>query len=347
MGAINPQVLITLEDHMRILQENSYAALSKSENLWYKDFVKVIPSMSRKELMFWFLSTAQIRDQGYSGGNLRFDDMVMLETSYENKDSGNGFEMSVNELSDLDGNGVKAAAKWATDMGHMIAYYPQKQTYTLLAAGESTTCYDGQCFFSTAHPYNPYNSAAGTYKNLWTSSDAAPIDTSVSVDIAFNNLLRILGEIQGIKQADGSTPRFLKALKIGGAPKLMPRLAQLTSAKTIAQVAGTASYGAGGSADVEAIVSMMGLGRPVSLPEFAGVDDTSYYILCEWQSQSELGPIVYQNREPYRITYYTGQGGGTGVDAALDRARKLEWHNWGRNVAGFGHPFLLHKVKAT
>lgn len=353
MGALTPQVLISLEDNMRVLTENAYASLSASDSLWYKNLVKVVPSTSRKEIMYWFLSTAQIKDQGLSGGNMRFDDLVMLQTSYENRDSGNGFEIGVNELNDLDGHGVKSAAKWSSDMGHMIAYKPQEQTTTLLLAGESDLGYDGKAFFAKDHPYNPFNTAAGTYGNLFSLAYhadtnptyyAAPIDSSVTVDVAFNNLIRVYATIRGIKQANGTTPRFLKPVALLHPPALTGRAVELTNAKMIAQAAGTSG---GGAADVEAVIRKLGLGQPIEMPELGGVDNTSYYILCEWQSSSELGPIVYQNREPYRITYYTGQGGGTGVDAILDRTRKLEWHNWGRNTVGYGHPFYLFKVKAA
>lgn len=161
--------------------------------------------------------------------------------------------------------------------------------------------------------------------------------------MALQNLGKVYAYIRTIKQANGVQPRFLKPVGILHPPQLTDRAVQLTSAKLIAQAAGTSG---GGGADVEAVIRKLGFGTPIEVPEFDS-DPTSFYVLCEWQSASEMGPIIYQNREPYRITYYTGQGGGTGVDAMLDRAKKLEWHNWGRNTTGYGHPFYLFKVKAT
>jgi hypothetical protein len=38
-------------------------------------------------------------------------------------------------------------------------------------------------------------------------------------------------------------------------------------------------------------------------------------------SATQMGAFVYYDREPFKITYYTGNGGGTGVDANLDRWR--------------------------
>jgi phage major head subunit gpT-like protein len=352
MGILTPDFLFSLEDGMRVITENEYARMMLSENLWYKSVTKERPSSSRKELLFWLLSTAQITDEG-GGGNMRFEDLVTIKTEYENKDSGAGFEVPVNEFGDLDGNGINLAQKWSGDIGAYMAYWPQQQIASLIAAGETNLAYDAQAFFSKAHPLNPFRTSVGTYGNLFSSSYngssnptyyAAPIDSSVAVDVAVNNLARVYATIRAIKMPNGVTPRFLKPSKILVPSELVARAQEITKAKYIAQAAGT--YG-GGSADIESIISKWGFEEPAEIQEFAGVDATSYYIVAREAGTSELGAMVYQNREPFRITYYTGQGGGTGVDAILDRAKKLEWHCWGRNVAGYGHPFMLFKVKAS
>ena len=158
---------------------------------------------------------------------------------------------------------------------------------------------------------------------------------------------------------NGEDPRHLRAVKILCPTRMVPRVQQLTKAKFIAQIA---SSGAG-SADISAIVSNWGMAEPIEVQEFgAGYSytmdledgggsvsgsDTTYYVLCEAVGVSMLGPMVYVDREPYRVTYYTGAGGGTGQDANLDRINQFEWHCQGRNVTGYGHPYLLHKIKAT
>ena len=355
MGIITPQFLFDLESNMRVITENEYARMMLRGNLWYDAVVNERPSSSREELLFWMLSTAQIVDEGKGGGTMRFEDMVTLMTRYENRDSGAGLEVPVNELSDLDGRGVMLASKWSSDQGAMMAYWPQQATVALLNAGEGTTlgaAYDSLAFFSKVHPLNPYRPSVGTYGNLFSgayngSSNpvhyAAPIDSSVTVDVALNNLGRVYAAIRAIKMPNGVTPRFLRPSRLLVPSELVPRAQQLTNAKFIAQAASSG----GGSGDITSIVSNWGFKEPIEVQEWAGVDATSWYVACEEIGPSELGAIVYQTREPYRITYYTGQGGGTGVDAVLDRMKKLEWHNWGRNVAGYGHPFMLIKVKGS
>jgi hypothetical protein len=119
---------------------------------------------------------------------------------------------------------------------------------------------------------------------------------------------------------------------------------QITNARLLAQAATTG----GGGADVEALISALGYGQPVCCDELAGYEnDQTYFVLADALSSSQLGGLVYIDREPFSTRYYTGRGGGTGADAILDRADELEWHTSGRNAVGYGHPFMIFKVKAS
>jgi hypothetical protein len=163
------------------------------------------------------------------------------------------------------------------------------------------------------------------------------------------NLGKVLSKIRTVKMPNGEDPRFLVPTAIVCPPRMTPRVQQLTNAKFIAQAVGSA----GGSGDISAIVANWGIGQPVEAPELSnaisGVSDadTTYYVAVQEMSATQLGAFAYYDREPFKITYYTGQGGGTGVDAVLDRARELEWHVQGRNVLGYGHPFLFYKIAGS
>jgi hypothetical protein len=118
---------------------------------------------------------------------------------------------------------------------------------------------------------------------------------------------------------------------------------QLTNAKFIAQAAASG----GGAADVEALIAALGYGEPVLVDELAGFESsTTYFVIAEAVTSSQLGGLVYIEREPFTIRYYTGRGGGNGVDAILDRIDELEWHTSGRNAVGYGHPYTVFKVTA-
>lgn len=358
MPPVTPQFVMDLESRMRMIQETEYTNLAAASYMWWQYVAKVLPSQSRREIITWILNTVQLESTG-KGGNIAFDDMYVQETEYEADDAGKGLKLRRKQFEDLDGNGVKLATEWVAQMGAQFAYWPQKQIATLLQVGESTLAYDSVNFFANNHPLNPFRASVGTYANLLTGAaastpstdpnDAAypgacPIDVSVSMELALTNLSKVYSYISKIRMPNGSDPRRLRPVKILCSPLLFPRAVAITQAKFLATAAGAAAA-QGGSSDVEALIASLGYGMPVQCDELT--DDTSYYIVTQQQGSTQLGGLVYVDREPFTIRYYTGRGGGTGVDAILDRADVLEWHSSGRNVAAPGQPTCIFKVKAT
>lgn len=356
MGIIDLPFTFDLESRMRIIQEAEFTRMSAAENMWWKDLTKVHPSASRKELFFWILSTATIEAQG-KGGNVEFDDMVMLEADYTALDAGKGLKVRKQQFEDLDGNGVQMATEWIAQISAQAGYWPQRQIASLILNGETGKGYDGQAFFSQSHPYNPFDSTVGTYSNLLTGAasgsypGALPIHDSgsgaVTADVALANVGKAIAYVKSLKMPDGKTPRFLVPKFLIAPPTMQTRTVLLTDAKQIA----LAATGGAGSADVQGVIARWGLGKPIIPQEFAATgnsaDDTSWYLGCEQVTSTQLGAFLYVDREPFQITYYTGSGGGTGVDAILDRAQELEWHTHGRNVTGYGHPYSIFKIKAA
>lgn len=356
MGALTKSFLVDFETNLRSIVESSYSAFSS--NLFWDRLMLSRPTNRRQEIYAWLLSTAQIRSINKFGGEMQFEDVIQTSASFEVGAAVAGLKLRRFQLEDLDGGGVDIAAKWAQDIGQYMAYWPQKQLVSLISAGESGTTYDGLSFFNNAHlcdPTSKNNSA--TFANLFTSTaastpltdpnDAAypgacPIDSSVSLDTALANLGKVVAYIKSIKMPNGVDPRFLQPTTLVVPPQLQIRAQQLTNARFIAQAASSG----GGSGDITGVMSNLGVSDFIVAPELAA-DGTSWYLASKEQTGTQIGAFLYLDREPFKITYYTGQGGGTGVDAVLDRADELEWHCKGRNVAAYGHPFLFHKIKAT
>ncbi|NUP05526.1 MAG: hypothetical protein HOW73_05650 [Polyangiaceae bacterium] len=351
MGALTPSFLYDFESNISTIAENEYANLSA--NLWWSRFMKVRPSSSRREVIAWLLSTAQIESRG-KGGQIAFEDLISKYTEYENLDAGAGFKIRKQELEDKDGKGLETASQWASDIGAYMAYWPQKQLVNLLKNGETSgnNSYDGVTYFNKAHLYR--DDATSTFANVFSGAAASTpatdlndagypgaivLDDSVTVDVALQNLSKAIAYIKSIKMPNLVDPRFLRPVALFGGPRMQNRLVQLTSAKFLAQAASSG----GGSGDVEAVIRAMGFTTPVIADEFAGFEsDTTTFLICEQLSSSQLGPFVYVEREPFSISQY-----GLLDDAQLGRMQELEWHCTGRNVAGYGHPFLAFKLKAT
>jgi len=348
MPIVTVSYVMDFESNMRALQENEYARFQDPRNVWWDLIARRRPTATKRELLAWFLSTAELFDQG-QGGNFRFQDPIMLETEFTVKTAGAGLRIRRQQLEDIDANGVdggeglRAAAKYATDMGAMFGYWPQLKVAELLKAGESGTGYDSVPFFSASHPLDGGAGQTGTYSNLLIGAGYR-IDSGVTLDQAAINLAAVYKAIRGIKMPNGHQVRMLRPAGILVGPSMFPRVAQLLDAKFY----GAQAAGGAGSADFTGYVARMGYGKVTEGPELVESEyDTSYYVIVEQLGSSELGPMVYIDREPFSTRYYTGRGGGNGVDAILDRSDELEWHSSGRNVAGYGHPYLLIKVKAS
>jgi hypothetical protein len=371
MPAIIPQVLFDLESEMMAIVEDEFHRVNASENSWWREVTRVRTTKKKRDIVTWLLSTAQIYDSGKTGGDIIFDDMAATLTEYDVRNAAAGLKLSRNQLEDNDGNGYDFATAWSSQIGALIAYRPQELVSKLIIAGTtaSSKAYDGVQFFAdnvvnggNGHPVNQFRPSSGRYFNWFHGAavttpgptfypGALPIDESVTVDVALKNLQIAMAYISSIKMPNGVTPRFLRARKLMVAPRLVARAQQLTGAKFIAQAAGASG---GGSGDIEAIVSNWGLTKPIEVQEFANAtlpdgasSDTTWYLVTDTVMETTLGSLVYVEREPYTITYYTGQGGGTGQDAILDRSRELEWHCSGRSVAGYGHGYALHRFDAT
>jgi phage major head subunit gpT-like protein len=344
MSALTPSFLFDLESNMRVITSREYERLNRQ--LWWDKVAKRMPSGAKKERVSWLLDSAKIERTIKGGGQVSFEDIVMITTEYENLNAAAGLKLKKEQLEDLDGNGVQLATHWSRQMGAYAAYWPQKMIAE--AIRNNGTGYDGVAFFhASAHPVNPFNAGAGTYANLFTGAasgiypGALPIDNSVSVETAVQNIAKAIAYVASLKMPNGQDPRFLRLAHIIVPPALVARAQQITNAKYIAQAAGAAA----GSGDVEAVIRNFGLGQPVEAAELGsafGGSDTSYYLAMEEITSSELGALLYIDREPFSVVYH-----GPQTDADLARIREFQWTTEGRNVVGLGHPYLLFKANAT
>lgn len=357
-GPASAQYIMDLESDMRLIQVNEFQRLTEAEFIWWDMVTKRKTSGSRREIMNWILSTALIEDQG-EGGQLAYDTMYVQEYDFTHETKGKGLKVRRQQFEDQDGNGVNTALEWTKQISAHGAYWPQQQVASLLNTGESSLAYDKVNYFSINHPSNPYDLTAGYYANIFTgtagSAGANAADANkalypgavnvftgaggVTADVALQNLIRGYQYIWEQKMPNGILPRNLSPQLILAPSTLYPSLVQLTNARFIAQAASTG----GGSGDVQALISQMGFGMPMLGRDL--IDQDAFYVFCKEMQNDELGAFGYSEREPFSIRYYTGRGGGNGVDAILDRLDEFEWHQSGRNKTFYGHPWVCYKFK--
>ncbi len=354
MGALTPELLLDLESSMRVEAENEYARLL--QNLWWTAVAKKRTSVTKSENLVWLLNTATIEDEG-KGGNIAFEDLLFQQTEIDHRWAGKGFKIRRDLLEDMrngqiGGQGVDLGEEWARQIAAQMAYWPQKRVAHFLknahnlATSDGYTAYDGKAFFATDHPVNPFNTAAGTFRNIFTGAasgsypGAIDISEAVTLEVAFANLAKLFGYIASLKMPNGDDPRYLRPKALIVSPRLYPRAMQLLNATTIASAA------TGGAATIDAAPMLKALGlqpMPIMADELAGFEsDTTFFVVAEQAASSQMGPIIYVEREAFQIRFY-----GHLTEAELDRADTLEWHCKGRNGIAAGHPFLLFKAKAA
>lgn len=343
MGTLNPQIVLDFQTNVSTIMEREYARFGS--NLWWQSVAKVRNSLSLKETIAWMINSAMIRDQG-GGGNYSFDDLASKTTEIENKYAGAAFKITKAELQDVyngipGGAAFEAGSEWGSQIGAYMAYWPQKQTAYALMNGHTASlfsAYDGKALFATDHFVNALDASAGSYSN-YLSGGSYDVSEAVSADAALAVLGVVRNAIASIKMANGEDPRFLVPKSIICGSKLLPRLSQLTSAKFLAQ----AATSGGGSGDVERLIQSLGYGMPVEAPELNGFEsDKTFFVVCEQASSSQLGGIVYQEREPFSMDMYDPT-----QSPELGRRQSFEWHVQGRNAIAAGHPYLIFKVKGT
>lgn len=343
-----PSVVFDIETNMRALVDDEFARLQDPRNTWWDLAATRLTTGTKKQILTWFVSSAKLYDQG-KGGNFDFAEPQMITKEITPGTAGAALKIRRTDLEDIDGNGmiggegVQAATKWAKDMGHQFGYWPQEKIAELVTQAETGTTYDGLAFFHAAHYTNGIDSSDGTFANLLSGSTYAP-SASATDDTVLAALAAVYKAMRAVKFPTGQV-RMLRPSAILCGPALYPKMARLLDAKFIA--ANASVSGAGGTADFAGHLSRMGYGKVTEAPELVDSEwDTNYIVLADRGGEAELGPFAYVDREPFSIRYYTGRGGGVGVDAILDRADMLEWHASGRNVATYGHPFLAFKAKA-
>jgi len=393
---------------MRAIQEDEYSRMLMAENIWWPRVSKTMTLDGASERLTFFLSTAEIRPVGF-GGSVPFEPLVTQSTELVPQRYAAGIKVNRDQLLDLRGGGLDILQAWSAQIGTKTVYWPQRLMSEIIMNGAATdgsaNAYDGVPFFADnatttvfggisvpGHPFNPWRPLLGGYSN-WLHGNSAtvtqpngttytypgklPIDNSVTIDIAFQNLGTLIAYVGGLKMPDGITPRFLRPRALLVPPALVPRVAELTGAYFIAQAANSG----GGSGDVRETIKRWGLDTPIEVQEFAkttnytaqivqaaqtstgqatGIQttytetiqgsDTTYYLVMEENMSSTLGGLIHVIREPFKVNYFTGDGSSgasTGIDAVLNRALELEYICQGRISAQYGHPYGVIRVDGT
>jgi hypothetical protein len=327
---LTSKFLTRVEANMRVIQENTYAAALK--NLWWKRVATELPSTASAEHLF-FLITGGAMDYASEGNREFLEQAVARIDAAARFFTVPGIEILKSELDDSDGAGLHKATQWSAETAAKAALFAQQKLAAELVT--NPVCYDGQPFFSVAHPNMLGDLSAGLFANDFTgaaSGDYPGASPLTGTDVAADNetIGKVLAYIRGLKGPDGQTCLNLEPKAFLGSPTQYRLGLNAVKAEFVG--------GTVGSTDVRAQVNDFGLDM-IRAGELAGNPD--YYILCE-QLGSTIGPWAWINREAPNTSYY-----GPMNDAQLARMDKFQWGMRGRGVIAPGRPLYMFRCRAS
>jgi hypothetical protein len=334
-NVLNKQYATNLQQSMRLAASGSWEEVAA--DLKYDLVANTFTDEADSIQLIFPISGAQVQ-HGVDEAEIPFSKLEEKALTFNYAQNALGLKVSRNRFTDGD-RGAKQAADWARAAAASAAYMPERLVWEIVNNGDSVVGQvDGVPLFSKAHPHNPGDTTGyGTYSNLFSGAAASgssnnpgalKIDSSVSFEVAVQNLGTALAGIKRIKCPDGVTPRRLKPIYLFVPIELEARATMLTG-----------PTGLFGATDYSPIIKSAGL-TVVTIPELTG---TSFYIGCEEVAGSpDAAAVSYWLREPFSIKYFDM------TDAQLDAANELQWHGRGRDAAFPGAaPFKLIKVSPT
>jgi phage major head subunit gpT-like protein len=317
---ITPGAVRTLEDRFTKLYNTDYeAALA---NAWWDKLATLKTVEGSTNIYQFLLSSFDLAP--LDDGQMVYSNMLTQSFSATNADRGGGLKLKRNQIEDDE---FGFAAEWAGQAGAAMALAPQylltptvvngaATVNGLIIGGTTQNGYDGVPFFSASHPVNPFNTAMGTYANLYAGSSYALTITSYAAAEA---------KLRGLVMPNGRN-RNLKA-KYLVVPSTLRKVAlEITGA---AFVSSTAQGGSTSNV-------FLSDGVEVIVANELDIEPDAWYLVAD--TGSGIGPFIYQLRKAFEMNSYTGM-----TLAELNRVNQFEWQIRGRDVALYGHPYSMMK----
>lgn len=211
MSIVTAAILEALRTGLRLEYNTAYKAALGST--FFRDVATTVPSTSKSNTYGWLGDFPDMRE--WVGDRVVKD---MKEHGYEivNK----LFESTVGvQRVQIEDDNLGIYTPMAQAMGQAAAVHPDKLIAALLAAGESTLCYDGQNFFDTDHPVYPNHDGTGTAETVsnYVDGGASPgpgwylLDTSKPLrPLIFQE--RVKPEFESLTDPTSSEDAFTKDL---------------------------------------------------------------------------------------------------------------------------------------
>lgn len=156
-------------DNIRALRTQVYTnwrqGYGSVETFWQKLAMRVSSSTSQNDYA-WMADLPKMREWL---GSRTIHNLSTHSYALKNKT----FELTLGiKREHIEDDNLGVYASMAEVYGKSVAQHRDELTATLLQTGHAVICFDGQNFFDTDHPVNPFDAAMLTYQNYWSSGKA-------------------------------------------------------------------------------------------------------------------------------------------------------------------------------
>ncbi len=214
-------------------------------------------------------------------GPRQFNDLKFSSYTLPNRKFEGSVSLPVEAVEDFADNKtlkVDMISKAMRQLGRNVALWPEKLVTEAIIAGGATTCYDGQYFFDTDHPVDPYTAGSGTQANLFTSK---PLTEA--------NFATVLSSLQTLTDASGEV---LNLFQEGNIALMVPAALRKTAKTIIGADNISQNNGATATASTQTNVDK-GIARVIVNPRLDADSTTTWYVLDVSQ---EMKPFIFQER---------------------------------------------------
>lgn len=205
---------------------------------------------------------------------------------------------------------------------------PDQETAKAVQTGTTAECWDGQPFFSDAHPVNPDDSTLGTYDNNLAGA-------------AYNLVTDPKGAWAAAKAAmmkfkdDGGKPLNAMPDTLLVGPDLLDAALTIAGASTIVATV-QAVQGTGNNVAAAGVTNIYQGTITVICTPWLTLDTAAGYAL---DTSKSLKPILWQNREPVTFKARINP-----EDPKVFDTKKLTYGVDGRGRAGYGLPWTAVRL---
>lgn len=296
-------------DALRVNLSLAFNEAFNGTEAWWRRIAMYNRTVEKTGRMAWLASLPQMRELV---GDRVIQNFTERSWDIINKDR----DLSVGIHRDqLETDIMGGWAQYFRALGETAAKYPDTLLATLMQAGNTSLCFDGQYFFDTDHPVSLSNSSLSTYSNYDASGKSLTFDNYGSVRAA---MIARKGE-NGLPL--GVVPNLLVV-----PPQLEATARLIIGADFLPSTAGTAPQ----------TNIWKGTAEVLMVPELAN-EATAWYLI---DARRTVRPFVYQERRSASFDLI-------GMDSEhFKKKNEILIIGDASSAAGYGLPQLAHKAVA-